>query len=335
PILPIFNNKKEEKIYRDTLKKKLLKYSLSNDSKNPAKSLNISLEQLLILDEVINKFGKLDIRDITGKDLINKEIDLFTYSFPCQNISQQGKRDGFSKGGEGKRSGLLWEIERILKEIKSLDKSRLPKVLMMENVKAILNEEFKSDLDLWINELEKIGYKNTKPFIINSSNVGSPQSRSRVFMVSKLDGNIEEFPEEENIKNGKLLDILQKVEKREILDKSKYLGFIKNEPRNKNTIKKATLQGYTTFMSENYVYYKDGLVPTITASGAQSRIKFFEDNGDICYLNSLEHLLLQDFPKSFYEKLKKLNFTETKIKFLAGNSINVKVLEKIFEFYLK
>jgi DNA (cytosine-5)-methyltransferase 1 len=95
------------------------------------------------------------------------------------------------------------------------------------------------------------------------------------------------------------------------------------------------LEWYTTFNSENYVYYTDWLAPTITASWAQSRIKFFWKNKEILFLNSLEHLLLQNFPKSLYDKLKKLDFTDTKIKFLAWNSINVAVLEKIFNFYLE
>jgi len=48
---------------------------------------------------------------------------------------------------------LLWEIERILQEMKNIDPKKLPKTLMMENVNAILNEQFKPDLDSWIKEL--------------------------------------------------------------------------------------------------------------------------------------------------------------------------------------
>jgi site-specific DNA-cytosine methylase len=265
----------------------------------------------------------------------------------CQDISQQWKKAGFSKEAEKQsRSGLLWEIERILQEIKNLDKDKLPKVLMMENVKAILNKEFKSDLDWWIEELKNLWYESTKPFIVNSSDVWSPQNRSRVFMVSKLCRDTPcgcpEFPEQKidistpwGWKKVKLLDILQKDDNREKLDKSKYSWFKILPNKKVNSVKKAILEWYTTFNSENYVYYKNWLAPTITASGAQSRIKFFWENDEILFLNSLEHLLLQNFPKSFYNKLKKLDFTDTKIKFLAWNSINVKVLEKIFAFYLK
>ena len=324
-------------------------FSLSRDSKNPLKTFwGISDEKLSILEQVIKKFWNLDIRHIEWKDLINKEIDLFTYSFPCQDISQQWKRAGFSKDAEKQsRSWLLWEIERILQEMKNLDKNKLPKILMMENVKAILNEQFKPDLEWWIEELKNLWYESTEPFIVNSADVWSPQNRSRVFMISKLktppsqpsplqeQGALKNFPEQKITEKAKLWDILQEVNNREKLDNSKYSWFKEMISKNANTVKKAILEWYTTFRSENYVYYKDWLAPTVTASGAQSRIKFFWDDWEIYFLNSLEHLLLQWFDKKFYDKLKELNFWETKIKFLAWNSINVKVLEKIFAFYLK
>ncbi len=333
---------KAKKIDRSKTINFLKWFSLSRDSKKPLKTFWwINEEKLSILEQVINKFWKLDIRHINWLDLIEKNIDLFTYSFPCQDISQQWKRAGFSKEAEKQsRSWLLWEIERILQEIKALDKNKLPKVLMMENVKAILNKEFKPDLDWWIEELTKLWYKTTLPFKVNSSDVWSSQNRTRVFMVSKLCRgepcvHPKIFPEQKVEKKAKISDILQKVENREKLDKSKYSWYKKNISKKESAIKKWFLEWYTTFNSENYVYHKDWLAPTITASWAQSRIKYFWDNWEILFLNSLEHLLLQWFPKSFYKKLKKLDFTETKIKFLAWNSINVKVLEKIFAFYLK
>ena len=145
----------------------------------------------------------------------------------------------------------------------------------------------------------------------------------------------EKFPEQKTSKKAKISDILQKDSNREKLDKSKYSWYKENISKKETTVKKWILEWYTTFNSENYVYHKDWLAPTVTASWAQSRIKFFWDDWEIYFLNSLEHLLLQWFDKEFYKKLKKLDFTETKIKFLAWNSINVKVLEKIFAFYLK
>lgn len=65
-------------------------------------------------------FEPLDIRDIHGKDLAITETDkysyLMTYSFPCTDLSLAGKQAGMTRGS-GTRSGLLWEVERILKEL--------------------------------------------------------------------------------------------------------------------------------------------------------------------------------------------------------------------------
>lgn len=311
----------------------LKKYSLSSNSKTSIKSYSsFSDDKLSIIEQVIKKFWKLDINHIEWKDLVNKNIDLFTYSFPCQDISQQWKQKGFSKWIES-RSWLLWQIERILKEIKIIDKSKLPKVLMMENVKAILNKEFKPDLDLWIKELEELWYKTTKPFVINSSDVWSVQNRSRVFMISTLEENIKEFELENKLSPWKISDILQNDIEHEKFKTEKNINIIKEFWSKDRWVKKWFIEWYTTFNAECYVYHKDWQAPTITASWAQSRIKYF-DWEDIFYLNSLEHLLLQWFDIKFYKNLKDFWFTEQKIKFLAWNSINVNVLETIFKFYL-
>jgi len=324
---------KWEKIDRKKTIEFLKNFSLSRNSKKALKSFwGLSDEKLSILEQVIKKFGKLDINHISWEYFIWKNTDLFTYSFPCQDISNQWKKAGFSKDCKT-RSGLLWEIERILKEIKQIDKNSLPKILMMENVKAILNKEFKNDLDSWVKELEKLWYKSTKAFIVNSNDVWSAQKRQRVFMISMLNKTPGQFKLEWNFNQEYLWDIITNLE-HEKLDLKNWKIKLQKKEYKKNYDKKWFLENYTSFNAENYFYYKDGFAPTITASWAQSRIKYLEDDWNIYFLNSLEHLLLQGFSKDFYVKLKELNFTETKIKFLAWNSINVKVLEEIFKFYL-
>ena len=68
-----------------------------------------------------------DISKINWNDV--PSFDLFTYSFPCTDISVAGKREGLSKGS-GTRSSLLWEGEKAIKE-------KRPKYLLMANVKAL------------------------------------------------------------------------------------------------------------------------------------------------------------------------------------------------------
>ena len=317
-------------------KKEILKYlekfSLSLDSKKNAKNLWwLNNNKLSIVKQVIDKFWNLDIRFIRWENLINKNIDLFTYSFPCQDISQQWKQKWFSKDSKS-RSWLLWEIERILKEIYVINKESLPKILLMENVKAILNENFKNDLNEWIFELEKMWYKSTKPFIINSAELWESQRRERVFMISYIWKNPDEFKIKKIFKDKNIGDIFEEDLRHELFKTKRKIEIIKMEQ--KTWIKKYYLKWYSSFNAENYVYFKDWKSPTITASWAQSRIKIFHNN-EIIYLNSYEHLKLQWFlNKSFYENLINFWITETKIKFLAWNSINVKVLEEIFNFYL-
>ena len=70
-------------------------------------------------------FEPTDIRNVHGVDLgierRNEFTYLLTYSFPCTDLSVAGKMEGMSRKdweeGKATRSGLLWEVERILKEL--------------------------------------------------------------------------------------------------------------------------------------------------------------------------------------------------------------------------
>jgi len=154
-------------------------------------------------------------------------------------------------------------------------------------------------------------------------------------MISKLQNDdVEDFVLETKSWKKYLKDIIKYDKNREKLLRNKY-DFLENSRKKIDRwIKKWILKWYTTFNSENYVYYLDWQAPTITASWAQSRIKFLWEDNEIYFLNALEHLILQWFNENFYKKLKDYWFTNTKIKFLAWNSINVLVLEEIFKFYL-
>lgn len=106
------------------------------------------------------------------------DADLWTYSFPCQDLSVAGKQAGIS---EGTRSGLLYEVERLL-EIAAKNKNK-PKYLLLENVKALVSKKFKPDFDRWLDKLEKLGYNNYWQ-VLNAKDYGIPQNRERVFVVS-------------------------------------------------------------------------------------------------------------------------------------------------------
>ena len=126
--------------------------------------------------------------------------DLLTYSPPCQDISMIGDRKGLVEGS-GTRSSLFWEVLRLLKDMR--ERNTLPKVLVMENVDAIVNKQNRPHLDRFLIELNELGYESSWS-VLNSKNFGIPQNRSRFFMVSSLDKRFI-FPDGEPLKR-KLCD---------------------------------------------------------------------------------------------------------------------------------
>lgn len=149
-----------------------------------------------------------DMTKADWSDLKDAEIDLLTYSTPCQSISQAGKREGIKKGS-GTRSAVLWSTEMAVEHLR-------PKVLLQENVRALINSVNMPDFKEWCRLLESHGYvnflapsfptawgtdkrdKKTVPGILNAKHYGVPQNRERVYMVSiradLLQGTQYEFP---------------------------------------------------------------------------------------------------------------------------------------------
>ncbi len=127
------------------------------------------------------------------------DFDLFTYSFPCTDISNGGQQKGLEEG-TGTRSSLLWECRKAI-QVKT------PKYLLMENVKALTSEKFMPFFLKWQEELEDFGYKNFWQ-IMNAKDYGVPQNRERVFMVSILiEGNkVQNFKFPSPIKLDKCLE---------------------------------------------------------------------------------------------------------------------------------
>ena len=138
-------------------------------------------------------FTTSDITKISANDLgivnTDKYCYIMTYSFPCQDLSLAGKQKGMAKG-ENTRSGLLWEVERLLNEC-----TELPQILLMENVTQVHGTKNKEHFDEWLAYLESKGYKNYWKDL-NAKNFGIPQNRNRTYMISVLGEYFYEFPEE-------------------------------------------------------------------------------------------------------------------------------------------
>ena len=151
-------------------------------------------------------FEPSDITQLKGEDLEITDTEhftyLLTYSFPCQDLSNAGKQRGMVKG-MGTRSGLLWEVERLLLEVKNL-----PQVLLMENVPQVHGKKNLHDFNEWIIFLDSLGYSNYWEDL-NAKDFEIPQNRNRCFMVSILGDYDYKFPEPKPLKL-RLKDMLEK-----------------------------------------------------------------------------------------------------------------------------
>ena len=137
-------------------------------------------------------FTPLDITKITGADLgivdTKQFLYILSYTYPCQDLSNAGKRQGMKKES-GTRSSLVWEVQRLLNE-----SAELPQVLIMENVTQVHDYQNKDCFIEWISFLESKGYSNNYADL-NASDYGIPQNRARCFMVSLLGEYYYTFPE--------------------------------------------------------------------------------------------------------------------------------------------
>lgn len=168
-----------------------------------------------VYNNIIATHNLVSVTNVNGKDLEITNTDdytyILTYSFPCQDLSQAGLSKGMEKGS-GTRSGLLWEIERILDEC-----TDLPQILLMENVPQVIGEKNREAFRDWFLKLESLGYKSWYT-IMNGKDYEIPQNRERCFMVSVLGDYYYDFPTPKPLKL-RLKDMLE-----EEVDEKYYLS---------------------------------------------------------------------------------------------------------------
>lgn len=110
---------------------------------------------------------------------VEGDVDLLTYSSPCQDFSAAGLMRGGDEGS-GTRSSLLWEVKRAIEVLR-------PKYLLMENVKNLVSQRFVGVFSDWLKVLEDYGYTNQWA-VVNAKDFDVPQNRERVFVVSSRVG---------------------------------------------------------------------------------------------------------------------------------------------------
>lgn len=249
----------------------------------------------------------VSICNAKGEDLgikeTNKYCYLLTYSFPCQDLSAAGLGKGMERGS-GTRSGMLWEVERLLKETKEL-----PQVLLMENVKQVIGQKNIKAFAEWIAFLDELGY-HSKWQVINATDFSIPQNRERCFMVSVLGNHYYEFPKvignklqlkdvlEKNIAERYYLSekIVENFYKRNILNAQKGNGF-RFEPTEGENIANSVLTRNGSRPCDNYIIQrshgfnkggKKNLCPAITTSAFEQNNLIVEEKGYRFYNQALK-----------------------------------------------
>lgn len=355
PVLDEYKN-----MTKDELVDILKNYTLSSDGKSPMtlwglkRMSKIELEHLL--SAIIRSNNLTSITDIKGNEL-PEEIDLFTYSFPCQDLSIAGAWHGNNGGinrDANNRSSMLWEVERILFERRDSNLA-LPKFLLMENVSNILSANHRENFNEWKSILTDMGYYNIV-YNLNAKDFGIPQKRQRVFMISvqcsdinqkiKLDEyfannnlEIEIYRKKLNINKKHISEILKVDYKNEVYKKEA------NRSQPNDTLSRRKIYDENDIIYDYNKYIS--VISTITTKqdrNPNSGVINY-DNGAIGkskfrYLTPRECFIFMGFDEEDYQLLiendfniskSKSFFTYNKLYKLAGNSIVVNVLEFIFK----
>lgn len=273
---------------------------------NKARKLKLSkLKDQYLASKLIKNYG--DIQNIDPETL--PDFDLFTYSFPCQDISVAGYQHGLNEDS-GTRSSLLWECCKIIE-------TKKPKYLMMENVKNLVGCNHKVNFLKFLEYLESLGYKNSWK-ILNAREYGIPQNRERVFCISELEGEKDfEFPEPVELR-FKLYDILEKD-----VDDRYYLG-------NGQLMDVPIEQDYSYCLDSNY--WKGVTLNSFLEKHRRQLVTDkIDENGKYVprRLTPKETWRLMGVNEEDIEKASQL-ISQTSLYKQSGNSIVVSVLEAVF-----
>ena len=285
------NDTKEISMSKDEMIDYLYNKGISSNYNEPMTKNQISRlneKQLkTIIENIEITHNLVNIQQVKGQDLeiIEKEQYeyILTYSFPCQDLSLAGKGKGMADTST--RSGMLWEVERILNELKTTNS--LPQILLMENVPQVHGTGNVEHFNKWQLALERLGYKSYFQDLV-ATDYGIPQTRNRCFMVSILGDYSYSFPKPIPLKL-KLKDMLEdKVDEKYYLSDKMIKFFIHNEKKQKengngfkfnvsdgNVIAKTITTRAGCRMDDNFVYNK-ALKETLEQNKIKQDISFVD-----------------------------------------------------------
>ena len=351
---------------KEDILKKLSVYTLSNNGKEKMdyKTLKTYSEDVLrrVYAAIIRSNNFVDVSSLTGEKM-PEGVDILTYSFPCQDLSNVGAFHGYNKGidkDSGSRSSLLWQVGRILKEMKDAEKE-LPKYLLMENVPTLLAKRHKSNFETWIGDLRELGYVSYY-FQLNASDFGLPQNRPRLLMISVFAGEdkakenkvaayfkgktsekiVKEFVASEYYKKIEIKDLLR-IDYNNVKYRREAEECTPNDTVSRQEIWNENPQ---LVLEGGIINPQYNVIRTITTkqdrnpnSGNLYFDSGIEGRGTFRYLTPRECFLFMGFTDEDFDNVIVNNpeirknsklFPRDKLIRMAGNSIPVKLLEGIF-----
>lgn len=278
------------------------------------KSANEAYDSLHTTEE-----GNLgDVSKVDEKNF--PHCDFLTYSFPCQDISISGVQRGIERGT---RSGLLYEVERIVEHNK-------PKFLLMENVKNLVSKNHIKKFNDYIEKLNSLGYGSAW-MVLNGADFGCPQNRERVFMFSVLgESSLEVSNKMMGVHNLKKSRTPMRGFVESTIDPKLFITppYEINTPKLSSVCRMIARRTDVKYDQARRIYSIDGCSPCLTTSGSP---QIMLDDKKIRTLTAREGYRFMGVKDEDIDNLLTTSLTTKQHVALAGNSICVPVMQAIFE----
>jgi len=296
----------------------------------------------------------LEIGDIVkfteNKNNLKKldDFSLLTGGFPCQAFSMMGLQKGFND----LRGNVFFRIIDILKEKK-------PKIVLLENVRNIISHNKGETFKTIISLIKDCGYPYVYYDIFNTNNFGLAQTRNRVFIFASktpLSANFE-------FSQKKVKTVFDKIkDKTSLLLQQTVLDVLEKNVENKyyiSDILKPTIlsNGTKNFSSKSEInpliakpltatmvkmhracqdnYFSDDFINSSNPL-EYKKLYFTKDEllkKKIRKITPLEALILQGFPKSYFNNSQKVGISNHQLYKQAGNAVSINTVYAIL-YYL-
>ena len=265
-----------------------------------------------------------DIKDVNPNDF--PDVDVITGGFPCQAFSIAGYRKGFED--EKGRGTLFFELLRLIK-------AKMPRVVLLENVKNLVSHDKGNTFRVIKEALEDAGYKVDYK-VMNAMEYGNtPQNRERIYIVGFKEANDYErfeFPDKVQLTRTirDIVDFVHPINEKYYYRQGKYKGNLFETLDEQMDDPNTVYQWRRIYVRKN----QNNVVPTLTANMGEGghNVPLVRVATGIRKLTPKECFNAQGFPNWF---VLPDNINDAKLYKQAGNSVCVSVISRIAQCILE